>query len=83
MPLTGAQTVTAMGALPTTAIASGSAGSNEAGGPVVTVILKYKGVTFNPANLLAALTTQYGAGKVASSEDAMNPLGPFNFDITP
>lgn len=82
MPLTSAQTATALTALPTTTVASPTPG--EGGDPVITITLKFKGsVPFVPVNLFNALITLYGAGKVASSEDGMNPLGPFSFDVGP
>lgn len=78
MPLSPAATVTAMAALPTQNVASGNAGA----GLVVNVKLSYANVAFVPANLLTALLTQYGAGKVFSGEDAVGQ-NEFSFTIIP
>lgn len=81
MPMTAAASITAMGALPVTNVASGS---GEGGDPVVHVTLKFRTtLAFNPATLMSALTTQYGAAKVSLTTDQINPLGPFEFDIAP
>jgi hypothetical protein len=73
MPLSAAQTVTAMGADQT---------RNVAGRQVVTVELVYDGVSFVPANLLTALTTQYGAGKVFADTDTV-AQGQYRLHIVP
>lgn len=73
MSLTAAQTVTAMGAEPTL---------TSTGPLIVHVALEFTGLAFVPANLLAALTTQYGAGKVASEKDTTSHNA-YVFRITP
>ena len=73
MPKTGAQTVTSMAAEPAQAVT---------GGLRIHVDLIYDGVAFNPANLLTALTTQYGAGKVSSDFDTTTHNA-FAFRIIP
>lgn len=60
MALSAAQTVTAMAAQPTVA---------TTGGLRVTVDLLFDGKSFVPADLLTALLTQYGAGKVFADTD--------------
>ena len=79
--MTAAATVTAMAAQPTVNVKGGT-DTSPSSGLVVNVKLTYHNVAFVPANLLTALLTQYGAGKVASSEDTV-ALQEYAFDITP
>lgn len=55
---------------------------NVKGGFTVTVLLRYDGLAFNPANLFNALKTQYGATKVSSDRDATS-RGHYSFRIIP
>lgn len=64
---------TAMGAQPTQSVT---------GGLRVTVDLIFDGLAFNPANLLAALKTQYGATKVSTDHDALGQ-NQYQFRIIP
>jgi hypothetical protein len=59
-PLTTAQTLTSMTAEGT---------RNVTGGQVITLNLRFNGVAFDPAALLAALKTLYGATKVYATTD--------------
>jgi hypothetical protein len=55
---------------------------NVAGGQTIHVELKFNGLSFVPANLLAALTTQYGAAKVFADTDT-TAQGVYRFQIIP
>lgn len=70
MPLTSANTATALDALPV---------SNVAGGLQVTVELTFDGVSFDPLVLHTILNAQYGT--VTLEDDAARDTGPFRFRI--
>jgi hypothetical protein len=75
MPLTAAQTLTAMTAEPS---------RNVKGGQTVHVHLIFDGLSFVPLNLLTALRTQYGTTKVSSDKDTVSPHGAeYTFRIIP
>jgi hypothetical protein len=73
MPLTNAQTTTAMAA---------DATRNVAGGQTVTVLLRFNGVSFVPADLFTALKSQYGATKVYALTDT-TAQGAYSFEVIP
>jgi hypothetical protein len=64
--------------VPTRTVATGGAAQ------VVTVTLNFTGnLGYRPIDVITALESQYGAGKVSSARDAQPPYGTLDLQINP